>query len=287
MIIKSMSRKSKSFSQLYDYLMREDSFCFIKNFYSKEKKKLIKEFMRNSDFLENSRGKNYLYHELLSLEKNNLSLEKQKEILLDLTNKYLDLRAQNHLSFAVLHTDKDHFHVHLMISANEIEGEKRIRLSKKDFHNIQKNLEYYKNQRYKELNKSEHYQESKTFEKTKQKEQEIKHRRNTKTIKEQIRQDLEQVFKTARSKTYLDNHLNNQNYEIYTRGKQTGVIYENKKYRFKTLGLDKEYESTLKRLETIKKREIKRQNFKDRKEQTKTRWSRKVFKKRLIKAKNK
>lgn len=284
MIIKSMSRKSKSFSQLYDYLTRDDeSFCFTKNSYSnpRNKKELIHEFMRNSDFLKNSRGKNYLYHELLSLEKNNLSIDEQKEILLDLVNKYLDVRAENHLSFAVLHTDKEHFHVHLMISANEIEGEKRIRLSKKDFHNIQKNLEYYKNEKYKELSKSEHYQEPKSLEKTKQKEQEIKHKRNTKTTKEQIIEDLKTTFKTANSKTYLDNHLNNLNYEIYTRGKQTGVIYENKKYRFKTLGLDKEYENTLKRLEKIKDREIKRQRFKDERVHERTRW------KRITKAKNK
>jgi len=264
MIIKSMSRKSKSFSQLYDYLMREEnSFCFTKNFYSREKDEIIKEFMRNSDYLKNSRGKNYLYHELLSLEENNLCLKKQKEILLDLTHKYLDLRAENHLSFAVLHTDKKHLHIHLMISANEIEGQNRIRLSKKDFHNIQKNLEYYKNERYRELEKSEHYQKPKSLEKEKVQEQEIKHRRSTKTIKEQIKEDLTKTFKTASSKTYLDNHLNNLNYEIYTRGQQTGVIFENKKYRFKTLGLDKEYENTLKRLEKIKDREIKRQRFKD------------------------
>lgn len=270
MIIKSMSRKSKSFSQLYDYLMRDDSFCFTRNFYSKEKSELVREFMRNSDYLKNSRGRNYLYHELLSLKQNNLSQERQKEILLDLTNKYLDLRAENHLSFAVLHTDKNHLHIHLMISANEIEGQNRIRLSKKDFSNIQKNLEYYKNGRYKELEKSEHYQKPKTREKEKIQEQEIKHRRDTKTIKEQIKEDLEFSFKTARSKTYLDIHLKNLEYEIYTRGQQSGIIFKNKKYRFKTLGLDKEYENTLKRLEKIKEREIKRERFKD--ERVRTRW---------------
>ncbi len=45
--------------------------------------------MKNSEYLKNTRGKNYLYHELLSLEQNKLSLQEQKEILLDLANKYL------------------------------------------------------------------------------------------------------------------------------------------------------------------------------------------------------
>ena len=54
-------------------------------------------------------------------------------------------------------------------------------------------------------------------------------------------------------------------YEVIT-------IFENKKYRFKTLGLDKEYENTLKRLEKIKDREIKRQRFKDERVHEKNRW---------------
>ena len=58
-----MSRKSKSFSQLYDYLMRdENSFCFTRNSYFKDKKNLINEFMKNSEYLKNTRGKNYLWH---------------------------------------------------------------------------------------------------------------------------------------------------------------------------------------------------------------------------------
>lgn len=266
MIIKSMSRKSKSFSQLYDYLMRdENSFCFTRNAYSNPKNKddLIKEFMTNSDFLKNSRGKNYLYHELLSLEENNLSIKRQKEILIDLANKYLKLRCENHLALGVLHTDKNNVHLHLMLSSNELEGEKRVRLSKKELASIQATLEHYKNEKYIELSKSEFYQSKKDLSKSKQKEQEIKHKRNSKPIKEQIKEDLEQVFKTATSKTYLDNHLNNLNYEIYTRGQQTGVIYKDKKYRFKTLGLDKLYTSKLKELEKIKEREIRRERQKE------------------------
>ena len=277
MIIKSMSRKSKSFSQLYDYLMRDESFCFSRNTYSnpRNKKDLIREFMNNSDFLKTSRGRNYLYHELLSLEQNNLSLEKQKEILLDLANKYLETRAKNHLSFAVLHTDKNHIHIHLMISANEIEGDKRIRLSKKEFSIIQKDLENYKNQMYKCLSNSSHYQKAKDLTKEKKSEQELKNRRNKTSKKDEVKRDLEELLKKATSKTYINNHLKNNGYEIYTRGENIGVIYENKKYRLKTLGLDKLYTSKLKELEKIEDREIRREKQKQdksySKENTRTR----------------
>ncbi len=266
MIIKSMSRSSKSFSQLYDYLMRdENSSCFTRNAYSnpKNKEELIKEFMTNSDFLTRARGKNYLYHELLSLEENNLSIKRQKEILIDLANKFLKLRASNHLAFCVLHTDKDNVHLHLMISANELEGERRVRLSKKELASIQATLEHYKNEKYLELTKSEFYQDKKDLSKSKQKEQEIKHKRKVKPTKEQIKENLQKVFKTATSKTYLENHLKNKGYEIYQRGRAIGVSYDNKYYRLKTLGLDKEYESMIKRLEKIFEREQRRAKSKE------------------------
>ena len=263
-----MSRKTKSFSQLYDYLTRDKSnFSFSKNTYSnsKDKKNLIKEFMKNSEYLNDSRGKVFLYHELISLNPNTLSLDEQKKILLDLANKYLDIRAQNNLSFGVIHEDKNHIHLHLMISSNEIESDKRVRLSKKEFALIQKHLENYKNDRYSELEKSSFYQKEKDLSKEKQQEQEIKHKRNAKTIKDKIKEDLTKTFKTATSKTYFDNYLKSLNYEIYQRGQTIGIIYENKNYRLKTLGLEEQYLNMLKEFENIKQRETKRQKAKDEK----------------------
>lgn len=295
MIIKSMSRKSKSFSQLYDYLTRDQNdFSFTRNLYSnpKDRNKLLYEFISNSKFLENSRGKNYLYHEVLSLEQNNLSLEKQKEILFDLANKYLDIRALNHLSFGVIHLDKDNIHLHLMISANEIEGQKRIRLSKKEFGFIQKEIESYKNLKYKELSKTRLYQKEKVLAKDKQTEQEIKHKRNAKTKKEQIRELLESILNKASSSKYLENSLLNNGFEIYKRGQTLGVIYEKKKYRLKTLGLEALYISKTKEFENIKQRETRREKQKaDRsfsRDNSRTRWKdrlNRITKRELTKSK--
>jgi hypothetical protein len=265
MIIKSMSRKNKSFSQLFDYLTRDkSSFTFSKNTYSspRYKKEFISEFYDNAKHLKDSRGKVFLYHEVLSLEKNNLSIERQKEILLDLAYKYLYQRADEHLAFGVIHEEKDNIHLHLMISANQIEQNKRIRLSKADFSAIQKKLENYKNQKYKELKESSLYQEKKDISKSKKQEQELKNR-TSKTIKDEIRQNLKQTFKKASSKKYMQNHLKNLEYEIYTRGQTIGVTYNNKNYRFKTLGLEKEYKELLSRLEKSEKIKEKRQKTKD------------------------
>ena len=260
-----MSRKSKSFSQLYDYFMRDKSSKgFSKNTYSdyKQKKEFLDEFYTNAKYLKNSRGKVYIYHEILSLEKNFLSSEKQKEILLDIAKKYLDARADNHLSFAVLHEDKEHIHVHIMISANEMEGDRRIRLSKKEFASIQKNLENYKNQRYPELNKSSLYQEKKDLKKDKRKEQELKSR-GSETTKDEIKRDLRDTFEKASSHIFVQKHLQNLGYELYTRGKTNGVIYKGKKYRLNTLGLEEVYKQMNYRLEAQQQREIRRQEVKE------------------------
>ncbi len=227
MIIKSMSRKSKSFSQLYDYLTRDtSSFTFSRNTFnnSQNKKEFVNEFYNNARHLQEARGKVYMYHEVLSLEANKLSHERQKEILQDLAQKYLLGRANNHLAFGVIHEEKNNMHVHLMISANEIEGERRIRLSKKEFSQIQKELENYKNQKYKELNQSSLYQDKKDLSKDKQKEQELKNR-GTKSIRDIIKEELEKTFKNATSSTYLENHLNSLGYKIYTRGKTQGIKF--------------------------------------------------------------
>ncbi|MCX6077229.1 MAG: relaxase/mobilization nuclease domain-containing protein [Campylobacterales bacterium] len=265
MIIKSMSRKSTSFSQLYEYLTRDkSSFTFSRNTYanSKDKKEFVNEFYDNSRHLRDARGKVYMYHEVLSLEANELSLEKQKEILLDMADKYLYQRAENHLAFGVVHEDKNNMHLHLMISANEIEGDKRVRLSKQEFSQIQQRLENYKNQKYQELKQSSFYQDKKDLSKEKQNEQELKNR-GAKSIKEVLKDNLRDTFNKATSSIYIENHLKSLGYEIYTRGNTQGITYKDKNYRFKTLGLEKEYQQLLRKLERIQERELRRQQVKD------------------------
>ena len=260
-----MSRKSKSFSQLYDYLTRnKSSHTFSRNTYSnsKNKKEFIHEFYENSRYLREARGKVFMYHEVLSLEANELSLERQKEILLDMADTYLLQRAEDHLAFGVIHEEKNNMHLHLMISANKIEGEKRVRLSKKEFSQIQQRLENYKNQKYKELNQSSLYQDKKDLSKEKQNEQELKNR-GARSVKDEIKENLRATFSKATLSTYIENHLKTLGYEIYTRGKTKGVRYKNKNYRFKTLGLESEYQQLLKKLERIQEREIIRKKVKE------------------------
>jgi hypothetical protein len=230
MIIKSLSRQNKSFKALYSYLTRDkDSLLRGFNLYANpyNKKELVKEFLDNANYLRKSRGKNYYYHEIISLDINTLNSEKQIAILNDIANKYISLRAENHLTFSALHTDKEHIHMHLMISANEYMGTKRVRLSKKDFSTIQKEIETYLHTIYPELGKTKLY--NKNFEKIRSKKQELCFR-------------LDELFKHSSSKDLFEKKRQKLELEFYTRGKTTGVIFDGKKYRLKTLEKLEKYE---------------------------------------------
>lgn len=265
MIIKSTTRKSNSFSQLISYLHREASFeARTFNMYGSDKKECLKEFLENAKHIQNSRGKVYMYHEIISIDK---KLANEKEILFDLAIKYTELRAKNHLVYSIVHNNTKNPHIHLIISSNEIQNNKRKRLSKKEFKNIQKELEAYKNEKYKELSNSNIYDNRKDNSKQKRREQEMKHKRKKITKKEQIKKDLEHIFSNATSKIYLINALKSKNYEIYNRASIIGVKYQNKKYRLKTLGLEANYNQAIKKIEKIKSRKKTRSDFKESKKQ--------------------
>jgi len=243
MIIKSLSRATKSFEGLYNYLTRDtDSLLNTFNLYAtpQQKEALIKEFLDNAKHLKKAKGKNYLYHEIISLNPNTLPLQEQQHILTDLVSKYISLRAENHLTFTALHKDKDHLHIHLMISANELEGNKRVRLSKKEFSIIQKELETYLNTTYPQLGKTTHYN---------------KDLKQIKSKKELLKTSLVDLFINSTSKEDFKRQSEALKLEFYTRGKTVGVISEGKKYRLKTLGVLEEYEKTVARLENLKETE--------------------------------
>ena len=260
MIIKSTSRKSKSFRQLLAYLLREKEFDTASwNFYCSNEniEEIVKEFMANAAHLDNARGSVYMYHDILSLEKNNLSIKEQKEILNDLVNQYVQSRASQNLAFSVTHNDKEHIHTHIVISANKIKENKRTRLSKKQFKDIQKHLEAYKNRTYPQLNKTLFYDKIKDFSKSKQAEQEMKHKRNKQSKKEYVKENIKEFMKTAQNDKVLRSALKEHGIEIYKRGKNWGAKYDKQSFRFSTLGIDKAYNSFTKEQSKSNQKEAK------------------------------
>jgi len=274
MIIKSTSRKDKTFSQLLEYLLREKEFDTSSwNMYaSKENiEEVVKEFMDNAKNIDAARGSVYIYHDILSLEKNNLSMQEQKKILNDLVQQYIKLRATDNLVFTVTHTDKENTHTHLVISSNKVQESKRMRLPKKVFNGIKKQIEAYKNSQYPQLNKTLFYDKVKNFQKPSRVEQEMKHKRNKQSRKEFVKEKLREFFKTAQNEKVLKSALNEFGFEMYRRGKNTGVKYKNQSFRFSTLGFDKTYAKFTKEKSTQEKdktQNSKQEASSDKKEQT-------------------
>lgn len=150
MIIKSLSRKDgsyASFRQLYDYITRDDGcdekFNFTQNFILDDRASILKEFTRNAGFIPKRKNGNYLYHEILSFTRSSqMSENEQLEAIRTVAIRYVESRAKGCLAFGGVHTDKDNqLHVHLIVSANQLERSKKHSLSTKAYEQIKRNIE--------------------------------------------------------------------------------------------------------------------------------------------------
>ena len=143
MILKSIGKKKgEAFVQgLYNYLMQDFKYddmpyVWLRGISAKpeNKKYIIKSFLDNADLIKKRKNGNYLIHQIISLPKDlPVSKNKQRESLFFLTNEWLEKTYPIHLSFFVIHEDKEHYHAHIMLSANEIESKEKPRITNWEF----------------------------------------------------------------------------------------------------------------------------------------------------------
>lgn len=160
MIIKSLSRKSTSFAQLFDYMNRaaQKGDAFTWNLHGQNRAQILEGFYQNASQLRSHALGNVLYHEIISLKhSSSVSLERQQKALYDLAHKYLSSRGQELLGYGRIHIEKGHLHMHVMLSANALNASKRHRLTKSDFRRIQQQCEQYVQQAYPDLEQSSVY----------------------------------------------------------------------------------------------------------------------------------
>ncbi len=262
MVIRNLSRKSRSFRQLLSYMVQgNDGAVFIAhnlNPSSKNVRQIAREFYRNARFCKARKNGIFLYHEVLSFDPRDSQLVTDSA-LHDLTLKYLQLRAPQAKAVAVVHRDTDCSHVHLMISANEAGSSKKIHTSRQRFFEIRRELEAFQKDRYPEL---EH---SIVFE-GKQKRKEValepalsqaelhkngqleKERGRQVSRKNEIQQTFIKCLERADSMKEMQIMLSNSDLQLYRRGKTLGLHDlrsqkegKPKAYRLKTLGLVDHY----------------------------------------------
>lgn len=277
MIIKSMGRKAAGktsgmggrgggvFSRLVAYMTRADDqeaaeSVIWHGFYGHagmSAQAIVDEFQSNAARLKERKNGNVLYHEILSFSKgHNLPEQELIRSVTDIGQEYLRQRSPDQLAFGAVHRDTDHIHLHLMISANEVGKSERVRLSKKDFADIQKSVETYALQHYPELAQTRVYDKARSTErlKTQTHEQAMKARTGAQSRKESLKAQLHQLFERARSPEDLEALLHGAGMATYNRGKNLGVVVrdadgQERKHRFSTLGLDAHYLATVERFE--------------------------------------
>jgi hypothetical protein len=276
MIIKSLGRKagqgsagaSRVFGKLIRYMNRgieeENGKAVLwHNFYGQEgmeEAELHNVFTRNASFLKEHKRGNVLYHEMLSFSSEYLTRgarsDELERMVTDIGHEYLRNRAPKQLAYGVIHRETDHLHLHLMISANEVERRNREWLTKAEFATIQKELEAYVLARYSELGQTLIYGReghSKERLKTQVHEQAMKSRTGAQSRKETLKNQLHQLFERAQSAEDLKRLLELDGIRVYVRGRSVGVVVREeggleRKHRLSTLGLEAHYQATELRL---------------------------------------
>lgn len=248
MIIKTSSRKKPSYRQLLEYIMSDqgklkdpekESFVLTHNLKGSTIADWEQEFRHNESFRKRKRSNQvYLTHEILSwheADTPHLSLE----AIEDMTWQYMQTRNPNGMYVAVAHLSTDHPHVHLCVSGNEYRSGKAMRMSKKRFADVKKEIELYQRSQYPELIHSQ-VQHGRGKQHIKDKEFQMKRRTRQNSNNEKLMAVIEESLQTAESLEELLDLLIQQGAEpYYRRGKLTGLVWQGRKYRLGRLGLGK------------------------------------------------
>lgn len=258
-IIKFKTRKNiYSAKQLVNYILTDkgrienpfEAPILLQNINRLDLATMHKDFLENYKFQSTRKGGIALYHEIVAISKKDRPLI-TKEMIQDMMQKYIDLRGlQNALVIAKSHDDQ---HIHFMISSNELRSKKRLRMSQKEMKTFLRDFENYHKEEYPELEHSivhtikqpklirDIAQENRNH--RREKEYQLKLRLgDNKTQKEVVADVVNELLQKAGNFSQLVQHIEEtKGLEIYSyRGKIRGILFQNRKWRFSTLGVSKE-----------------------------------------------
>lgn len=245
MIIKSMSRTSPSFGQLFDYIGRKAHPSLPPIAWNlgladpSGREAVLGRFLDNARLLRTRKDGNVLFHEIISLQDTRtVPREELCRILYDLAHEYLNERALHLLAYGALHDDhQEHIHLHLMLSANEVGSENRFRLSKFRFHAIQHHCEAFLARHHPELAQKPVFLSAPDAS-AKNPSRVPAHLARRQAIARTVGAILDQ--KTTHTTLPLGQRLARAGFEVFERGETSlGVICSEtgRRYRFAALGL--------------------------------------------------
>lgn len=280
MVIKTLSKKAEkiSFKSIIDYIDRQDkrtaaaqlfdpNFRIVFNLQGVEKNEVISEFQENFEkYKPNRKNGVGVYHEILSFKKED-SLNLSQEVIEDLAYTYLEKRTPKGMCYGAVHTDRDHIHLHLVISANELKSKKANRLTQDEFLEVRRYIEEYQKEKYPKI-LSIVYDDLKLKKELRQEQD-----RNTRREKlykvetrgksqKEIMTDLfvEAIVTTPGAKEFYDMVLGDGRKLYVYRDKVNGIVHDGRKYRFTTLIKaikdEQEKEKCTRKLETFRRLEL-------------------------------
>lgn len=254
MIIKSLSRKTNSHHQLVHYIFTdkegqvdERQFTIMRGIYTDLDKEDMQasleavgdEFVENMGYSKERKNGVTMYHEVLSFDPL-VSDKINKDMLKDITEQYIEKRAENALVLARPHFDAEHIHVHLMISANQQRSAKRSRISLKEFEECKAHTRAYQKEKYPEISPTKELQlgqkQYKEYWRRADKKAQMKQAGKSISEKSTIAEILEVGVKLSANFEQLAYFLAGRDIKTYSRRNVlTGVSIGKRNYRFGTL----------------------------------------------------
>lgn len=258
MIIKSMSRKAPTFGQLMDYISRgsdqQTGTAFVYNLYSsgQDRAEVVGQFLDNYRYLPKRKGGNALYHELVALEPQpHMTSSEIEAALYDLAARYCQRRAPHQLAWGRVHHDTDFPHIHLMISANAVRSDRRVRMDRAYFARVQRDLERWQAEHLPEIKGQLVYNREADKQSPQQPIQEGEMIRRTKapSRKQQVFETAREILNDASDHAQAEQQLRDAGLELYQRGQTWGVqdLSGGRRYRLRTLGLQPSFERLVNR----------------------------------------
>ena len=262
MIVSKKSVKASRFRELLLYVHTDKgrikegdgTFAIFHNLRSKEVEAAAKEFKANDAYRAKGRGQVKMYHEWLSFHPEDAG-KIDDYLLRDVAEKYIEIRGSNALCYCRPHTDNSNIHIHFVFSGSEVKSTKTLRQDNAEFMRCRREIENYQMKNYPELVHSVVYLKEK--EKIKRKEQDkntrkqaefrLKMKTDRPTEKEAATETVKEIYRSVSGEAEFLKEIEAKGYELYfRRGKAEGLLITNpstgkqRKYRFSTLGLDKE-----------------------------------------------
>ena len=224
----------------FDKQMQEAKTDLVKQEQILEKRiqNMVKQFESNESIRKIQRiNKNRAYHEIVSFHKSDTD-KLPKKVLLKIARKYAKERSPNSMVVSSMHSDKEHLHIHNVISALEFATGKPVRLSRKEFNGVKERMEQFQEKelglKYSKINHSK--KKVQMLQLDIERELNLRGKRSE---RQEIQSKLVQVFARERTEKVNYRELEKSGLELYSRGgKIAGVQGFNKRYRLKTLGFD-------------------------------------------------